>query len=140
VELTLAIYLIDKSAFARIHIGAIRAHLDPLILDGKIATTGVAMIEVLYSARGVADYRLQRKLLNAMPRVGLSEAIVERALIVQQSMAERGTQRSASVADLLLAAVAEANDLTLLHYDADFDLIADVTGQPSEWVVPAGSI
>jgi predicted nucleic acid-binding protein len=140
VELTLAIYLIDNSAFARIHIGAVRARLDPMILDRKIATTGVAMVEMLYSARGLDDCRLQRKLLNAMPRDGLSEAIVERALDVQQSMAERGTQRSASVADLLLAAVAEANDLTLLHYDADFDLIADVTGQPSEWVVPAGSI
>jgi hypothetical protein len=26
----------------------------------------------------------------------------------------------------------------VLHYDADFDLIAAVTGQPTEWVVPAG--
>ena len=28
------------------------------------------------------------------------------------------------------------NDLVLLHYDADFDRIVDVTGQPAEWVVP----
>jgi hypothetical protein len=44
------------------------------------------------------------------------------------------------VPDLLIAAAAEADSLTVLHYDADFDRIAAVTGQRSEWVVPAGSI
>jgi predicted nucleic acid-binding protein len=44
------------------------------------------------------------------------------------------------VPDLLLAAAAEARNLTVLHYDADFDLIATVTGQSCEWVVPAGSV
>ena len=44
------------------------------------------------------------------------------------------------VPDLLIAAAAEANGLTVLHYDADFDRISAVTGQRSEWVVPAGSV
>jgi hypothetical protein len=29
--------------------------------------------------------------------------------------------------------------LTVLHYDGDYDMIAKVTGQPTEWVVPRGS-
>jgi len=40
----------------------------------------------------------------------------------------------------LIAAAAEQGDLILLHYDADFDLISRVTGQPCEWVVPAGTV
>jgi hypothetical protein len=28
----------------------------------------------------------------------------------------------------------------VLHYDQDFDKIANLTGQRCEWVVPAGSI
>jgi predicted nucleic acid-binding protein len=44
------------------------------------------------------------------------------------------------VPDLLVAAAAEGEGLIVLHYDADFDRIAAVTGQRSEWVVPAGSI
>jgi hypothetical protein len=40
----------------------------------------------------------------------------------------------------LIAAAAEESGLAVLHYDADFDLITGVTGQPCEWVVPAGSI
>jgi predicted nucleic acid-binding protein len=43
------------------------------------------------------------------------------------------------VPDLLAAAAAEERGLTMLHYDADFDRIAAVTGQPCEWVVPTGS-
>jgi len=44
------------------------------------------------------------------------------------------------VADLLIAATAETEGLTVMHYDADLDLIAEVTGQPCEWIVPRGTI
>ena len=56
------------------------------------------------------------------------------------ALVERGQHRSVGVADLLLAATAEIERLTVLHYDADFDLIAEITGQPTEWIVPRGSI
>lgn len=49
-------------------------------------------------------------------------------------------QRGRKVPDLLIAAAAEAKDLVVLHYDADFDRIAKVTAQGVEWVVPAGSV
>lgn len=41
---------------------------------------------------------------------------------------------------MLIAAMAEEHGLVVLHYDVDFDLIGEVTGQPTEWVVPAGTI
>ena len=50
------------------------------------------------------------------------------------------TQASRLVDRSVLAAVADIEELTILHYDADFDLISRVTGQPTEWVVPRGSI
>ncbi|WP_422733293.1 hypothetical protein ACN26Y_20445 [Micromonospora sp. WMMD558] len=43
------------------------------------------------------------------------------------------------MADLLTAATAERHDATVLHYDGDFDMITAITGQPTTWVVPAGS-
>jgi predicted nucleic acid-binding protein len=48
--------------------------------------------------------------------------------------------RGRKVPDLLIAAVAEAASLTVLHSDADFDHIAAVTGQPTQWIVERGSI
>ena len=48
--------------------------------------------------------------------------------------------RHFSLPDLIIAATAELNGATVLHYDADYDRIAAVTGQPTEWVAPKGSL
>ena len=64
----------------------------------------------------------------------------DRSREVQSARVERGQHRAVSVPDLLIAATAEIEGLTVLHYDADFDLIAEITGQSMEWVVPRGSI
>ena len=97
------------------------------------------MVEILVSAQDRNDYDMQRSVLESMPRVGVYEATVDRALDIQAAMARVGTHRSACVPDLLIAACAQMNGLTVLHYDSDYDTIAAVTGQPTEWVVPAGT-
>ncbi len=38
------------------------------------------------------------------------------------------------------AEVRENTGLTVLHYDADYDRIAQLTGQSTQWIVPRGSI
>ncbi len=47
-------------------------------------------------------------------------------------LADRGSHRAPSVADLLVAATAELSGLTVLHLDRGVDLIAHITGQPTE--------
>jgi predicted nucleic acid-binding protein len=49
-------------------------------------------------------------------------------------------QRSVKHPNLLIAAAAEAADLTVLHYDEDYDRIAEITDQPTRWLAPAGSL
>jgi predicted nucleic acid-binding protein len=44
-------------------------------------------------------------------------------------MSVRGRHRAPSIPDLLIAAVAERGQLTVLHVDKHFELIAEVTGQ-----------
>ena len=66
--------------------------------------------------------------------------MLDRAVAVQDLLAEKSQQRGAKIADLLIAAAAEAAGLVVLHYDHDFDLIAQTTGQRTEWIVPAGSL
>lgn len=63
-----------------------------------------------------------------------------RAAEVQGLPAAKGQHRRTSVADLLIAATAERHGVTVLHYDADYDGIAEITGQPAEWVVERGSV
>lgn len=70
----------------------------------------------------------------------MDQAVLDRAVEVQDVLAERSQQRGAKIADLLIAAAAESAGLVILHYDHDFDLIAGVTGQPTEWILPAGTV
>ncbi|MGI8730133.1 MAG: PIN domain-containing protein, partial [Solirubrobacteraceae bacterium] len=72
-------------------------------------------------------------------RVETTAAHLRRALQVQRLLAQR-SQRGRKIPDLLIAAAAEQLDVVVLHYDADFDVIASVTGQRCQWVVPAGSV
>ncbi|HBL30744.1 MAG TPA: hypothetical protein DD490_28245 [Acidobacteria bacterium] len=65
--------------------------------------------------------------------------MVRRALDVQGLLARIGHHRVA-IPDLTIAAVAESAQLTILHYDRDYDVIAQVTGQAVEWVVARGSV
>jgi predicted nucleic acid-binding protein len=50
----------------------------------------------------------------------------------------RSGRHRVPIPGLIIAATAEAAGLTLLHYDRDYDLIAEVTHQPAEWVVERG--
>jgi predicted nucleic acid-binding protein len=75
---------------------------------------------------------LHRPPLALMPIEYLTPATELRALTVQALLAERGQHKAPSVADLLIAATAELTGATVLHVDKDFDLIANLTGQPVE--------
>ena len=136
----MATHLIDKSAWARLGDDGVAERWSGPLAAGHVAVTGVGMLEILVSSTSGADFVDARFELSMMPRVAVTEQILDRALDVQGEMAGRGTHRAPSPADLVLAACAEANGLTVLHYDKDFDLIAEVTGQPVQWVAPAGSV
>lgn len=67
-----------------------------------------------------------------MPVEYLTPAIEDRAVAVQALLADRGQHRAASIPDLLIGATAELAGLTVLHFDKDFELIAEVTSQDVE--------
>jgi predicted nucleic acid-binding protein len=133
-------YLVDKSALARMRHTAIAEVLAPLLEGGQVAVTAVLEFEVLYSARNERDFLATRSELLAYPHLAVVPDDFERAIDVMSLLARRGQHRAAGLPDLLQAAVAERHAVTLLHYDSDFDLIAAVTGQPMQWVVPRGSV
>jgi predicted nucleic acid-binding protein len=135
-----ATYLADKSALTRRDTRPeVRDVVEPLLLAGRIATCGIIDLELLFSAPSRKEYTELADVLQAMPRIPITDAIVDRALEVQGMLAVKSQHRSVSLPDLLVAACAETNGLTVLHYDADYDRIAELTGQPVQWVVPRGS-
>ena len=111
-----------------------------MFLGGRIATCAIVDLEVLRSARDGAEHEeiwFERQLL---PRAPITEASTNRAIEMQGELCARGRPRGVPITDLLIAAAAEQAGLTVLHYDRDFDLIAEITGQPTEWVVPRGTV
>ncbi len=132
-------YLADKSAIARLRQPLVRDRLAPLLEAGLVATCPIIDLEVLYSARSPADYEAIRAERFGLTTYPLTPEVTDRALEVQRLLAGRGQHRL-PIPDLLIAAAAELNDLAVIHYDADFDRIAEVTGQPTEWVAPRGTL
>ena len=102
------------------------------------ARASICDLEVGYSARNAEEWDRLLGALDAFDRVETTAGHVRRALEVQRMLAQR-SQRGRKIPDLLIAAAAEELDVAVLHYDADFDLIASVTGQRCQWVVPAGT-
>ena len=101
---------------------------------GLVRIATVTRLEVGYSARSAKDARsmLAHPPLSAMPVQYLTPATEERAVEVQLLLAGQGQHRAPSLPDVLIAATAELAGLTVLHLDKDFELIAGITGQPTE--------
>jgi len=92
-----------------------------------------------YSARTHQDYLALADRLLSFPAVQVTDADHRRSLEVQAALSAGGQHRALSLVDGLVAAIAEARDSTVLHYDADFEVVAEVTGQSHEWVVARGT-
>lgn len=124
-------WLIDKSALARIPVGG-ETEWPERIQRGLVWIATVTLLEIGYSARRAADLRagFAEPPISLMPVAYATPAAEERAVFVLQALAERGHHRAPSVADLMVAALAEVAGLVVLHRDKTFELIAEVTGQP----------
>lgn len=127
-------WLIDKSAYARLGTSPDFAEWLSRINRGLVYVANVTLLELGFSAtKADAWTQAMRSAPLALLTVEyLTPSMEDRALEVQQLLMERGEHRAPEVPDLLIAAVAELAHLTVLHVDKDFDLIANVTGQPVE--------
>jgi predicted nucleic acid-binding protein len=127
---TPALYLIDTSGVFRILQGPLRQAWSDQLAAGVIAICPVVELEFLYSARSLADRLEKQRLLRQLfGWVAMPEAVFERADEVQQLLTGRGAHRSAGPVDLLIAATAERERLTVLCDDRDYQTVAAVTGQ-----------
>ncbi len=127
-------WLIDKSALVRLAASPDAAEWASRIGRGLVRISTLTRLEVGFSARSADDLRrsLSEPPLSAMPVEYLTPAGEDRAMAVQQTLAQAGHHRAPSIPDLLIAAIAELSGLTVLHLDKDFELVAGVTGQPVE--------
>ena len=127
-------WLVDKSTFVRLGRSPDHSDWEDRIDRGLLQVATVTLLELGYSTRSGALWRegLHEPPVVSMPLMHLTPRMESRAIEVQGLLAERGHHRAVKIPDLLIAAVAELAGLIVLHVDKDFDLIAEITGQPVE--------
>ena len=119
-----------------------RRAFDEAVLEGRIAICDAVKLELLYEARNGVEFSDTRTALDVLPQCAIGPREWSRALDVYETLAHQGGahHRRVKRPDLLIAAAAESAGLPVLHYDADFDVIAGITGQPTRWIAPHGSL
>lgn len=118
-EVARAAYLADTSAFARLDKPHVAEAIGPLIAEGKIALCAPVAFELGVSARNGTDHEAIMSRVDGFASVPVTEGDHRRALALQRLLADRGQHRGLSLTDALVAAIAEARSLTVLHYDAE---------------------
>ncbi len=137
--MAVARYLADKSVWARVRQPAILSVMNEYVERGLIGTCPIVDLEILFSARTGPEHTHFRRQREAFEYFPLTDEIARRTIEVQGLLAQRAQHRSVSIPDLLVAATAERFSLVVLHYDGDYERIAEITGQPTKWIVPAGT-
>jgi predicted nucleic acid-binding protein len=134
--------LADTSVWARKSNPALREWFTSAVEAGEIAGCDMIALELLHSARNPAEFALIEEGLRGLPWIEADAADWLRAREVYRVLGSRPgmPQRSVKHPDLRIAAAAERAGLTLVHYDADYEAIAEITGQPVRWVAPRGSV
>jgi predicted nucleic acid-binding protein len=105
-----------------------------------LATFVTVDLELGYSARNPGEHQAIFRARGGLVQLANVDDIGSRARQVQAVLATTSQHRAAGVMDLLTAAAAEYHGASILHYDADFDHIAAVTGQASDWIVRRASV
>lgn len=137
----IARFLIDTSAAARLAQTAVRDRLEPLILGGLVATCATLEAEALYSARSPDEYeQIRADRAAAYEYLPTDDQHWQQAFSAQRQLARTGRHRAVGIADLLTAVLAVEHQLTLVHYDADFEVAAEVLDFEHRWVAPRGII
>lgn len=137
--------LADTSAWVltrRAEARALGTEFDERVLSLEVATCDMVRFELLWSARNGAELTRLVWELDALPDCPIGKREWQRALWVLERLGAQGGlhHRSVQHTDLLIAAAAERAGVAVIHYDEDFDRIAAITGQPTRWILPRGSL
>lgn len=132
-------YLIDESVVIRIADDRIQSVLRALLLAGEIGRCSVTDLQIGFHARNEREWNAAIESVSVFEKFEVNNSHLKRGHQIQRLLAEKSI-RLYPIFDLIVAAVAEEQGLTLLHCNGNFDLIAEVTGQSCQWVVPPGEI
>jgi len=119
------VYLVDTSVWIEVFRRPAGLDLESVVAFDEVVTCLPVMHEVLQGFMDERPFRMARDAMRALPIVEspLRLAVVDDAVeLYRRARRDRVTVRSS--VDCLIAACAIRHDLTVLHRDRDFDLLA----------------
>ncbi|MGH3432718.1 MAG: PIN domain-containing protein [Thermocrispum sp.] len=135
------IYLADTSVFVlQGRHPSVHRRFTSLLIEGRLAACQMVALEYLNNAIDPRSYEGLWTAIHMMRLIDVTVEAMDRALAVHRLLAEASRHRHFRLPDLIIAAAAELHGATVLHYDHDYDRIAEITGQATEWVAERGSL
>ena len=137
--------LLDNSAWSHFGSGRLAvARFETVtrwMTELRLTTCLPFLLEAGYSARSGEQRRAMMADLDLLPRIEIDRAVEKMALQAQRELAEIGHHRLAPM-DVIIAACAHKAEAGVLHYDGDYDILAEQTSLTfeSEWLAPAGTL
>jgi Arc/MetJ family transcription regulator len=125
--------LVDASALVHCAEPMVVARLIPFLVLDVLATCAGVKHELATTDAGPVLAALRRVPLRWLPT---DDADLAMASEIQAEL----TESSLPWSRLVVAAVASRHSVTVLHYSTDFDMVAKVTGQATEWVAVPGTL
>jgi predicted nucleic acid-binding protein len=136
-----SVYLADTSVYVlQGRFPEVRRRFETLLAEGRLAACQLTALEYLNNAPDPRRYEVLWNALHGQRWIDVTTSAMDRALEVHRMLAADSQHRHFRLPDLIIAATAELHGATVLHYDADYDRIAAMTGQPTEWVAAKGSL
>jgi predicted nucleic acid-binding protein len=134
------LFLADTSVWHWARAVAARDALQEKLDRGTVATCSIIDAELVVSARSPRDADDLTAERRALRWLSTPDDVWDTVLATQRALVDTSRHRTVKLPDLIIAAVAQRHGATVLHYDADYDVIAEITGQPIRWLVPRGSL
>ncbi len=133
--------IVDTSAWARAHNDGIREQWAEALLANRLRISPAARLEILFGARNGGTFDELAEELSLLRAAPLTPAVLRTAETGMATLAHRsdGAHRI-PIVDYLLAASAQESGAAVIHYDRDYDLLAEVMTFDSIWLAPPGSI
>jgi predicted nucleic acid-binding protein len=136
-----SIYLADTSVYVlQGRHPQVRRRFEQLLAEGRLAACQMTTLEFLNNAPHPQAYEALWGVMHGHRWMDVTTAAMDRALAVHRELGRHSQHRNFRLPHLIIAATAEAHGASILHYDADYDRIAGITQQPTEWVVPQGTL
>lgn len=133
--------LADTSAWTNRHKDpSVDRDFEERIIADEIGTCPMVAMELLWTTQDQREFEELRRDLDALARFPNDQDSWDRAMDVWNELVAQGRHRQVKIPDLLIAATAEIEGIGVCHYDADFEVIAAITGLPVRAIAPIGSL